>query len=45
MRDLHQVQARSTAAKAESRVQMFAVYGALFLIAAVVFGTLPFRPF
>jgi hypothetical protein len=38
-------QPRSAAAKADSRVQTFAVYGAFLLIATIVFGTLSFRPF
>ena len=37
--------ARSAAANNDSRAQIFAVYGALLLIATIVFGTLSFRPF
>lgn len=50
MSDLHSTpdhnrQAQSAAAGQDSFAQTFAVYGALLLIAAVVFGTLSFRPF
>lgn len=38
-------QPRSVAANADSRLQMLATYGAFLLIAGIVFGTLPFRPF
>ncbi len=38
-------QAQSAAAKSDGFVQTFAIYGAFFLIAAIVFGTLSFRPF
>ena len=36
---------QSSAAKPDVRLQTFAVYGAFLLIAAIVFGTIPFRPF
>lgn len=36
---------QSLAAKTDARLQTFAAYGALLLIAAIVFGTLPIRPF
>ena len=38
-------QPRSVAASTDSRLQMLATYGAFLLIAGIVFGTLPFRPF
>jgi hypothetical protein len=37
--------ARATSAPADDRVHMLAVYGAFALIAAIVFGTLPYHPF
>ena len=36
---------RSVAANLDSRLQMLTTYGAFLLIAGIVFGTLPFRPF
>ena len=38
-------QPRSLAANSDSRLHMLATYGAFLLIAGIVFGTLPFRPF
>ena len=35
----------ATASSADNRLHMFAVYGALALIAGIVFGTLSFHPF
>jgi hypothetical protein len=39
------VRGASASEPQDSRVHMFAVYGALALIAAIVFGTLSYRPF
>ena len=38
-------QPRSAAANWDSRLHLLATYGAFLLIAAIVFGTLPYRPF
>ncbi len=50
MRDIvsgNEVQTRVVSASGEpdSRLHMFAVYGAFALIAAIVFGTLSYHPF
>ena len=44
-RPYQSAQPRSIAANSDSRLHLLATYGALLLIAAIVFGTLPFRPF
>ena len=36
---------RSAVANSDSRLHTLATYGAFLLIAGIVFGTLPFRPF
>jgi hypothetical protein len=38
-------QPRSLAANTNSRLHVFAAYGAFLMIAGIVFGTLPFRAF
>lgn len=40
-----QVEARRVSDNPEDRLHIFAVYGAFAVIAAIVFGTLPFYPF
>ena len=40
-----QAEAQPISERPEDRFHAFAVYGAFALIAAIVFGTLPFHPF
>jgi hypothetical protein len=40
-----QAKARQVSDNPEDRFHTFAVYGAFSVIAAIVFGTLPFHPF
>ena len=39
------VEARPVSESSEDRFHTFAAYGALAIIAAIVFGTLPYNPF